>query len=171
MGRKRPPRIAGFDYIGVRAYSLAICNENRHPAFAIAANAESARSQFLQTAADYRFEILAYCFMPDHMHALVEGLRDDADFRRFVPMFKQRSAFDYRKVRHARWWQEGYYDHALRDDEPPIGVAAYILHNPVRVGLCATIAEYPFLGSQRYTIQELMDAIQIRSNGRPRSRP
>jgi putative transposase len=88
--------------------------------------------------------------------------------RRFVAMFKQRSAFDYRKPRKARLWQEGFYDHVLRDDEPAIGVAAYILHNPVRAGLCATIGEYPYLGSQRYAIEELVDAIQIRPR---RSRP
>ena len=106
--------------------------------------------------------------MPDHMHALVEGLHDDADFKRFAAMFKQRSSFDYKKVRRARLWQEGFYDHVLRDDEPAIGVAAYILHNPVRAGLCATIADYTYLGSQRYTIAELIDAIQIRPDSRSR---
>ena len=127
MGRKRPPRIKGFEYVGIRAYSLTICTENRATAFENAENANRGCSQFLQTATDYRFEILAYCFMPDHMHALVEGLHDDADFKRFTAMFKQRSSFDYKKVRRARLWQEGFYDHALRDDEPAIGVAAYIL--------------------------------------------
>jgi putative transposase len=168
VGPKRPPRLKGFDYVGIRAYSLTICCENRQLAFANASCAHCACTQFLQTAAAYRFEILAYCFMPDHMHALVEGMSEDADFCRCVDMFKQQSAFEYKKVRRTRLWQEGYYDHVLRDDEPTIGVAAYILHNPVRAGLCSTIAEYPFLGSQRYTIQELIDAIQIRPNSRSR---
>src|SRR6266478_5236097 len=50
-------------------------------------------------------------------------------------------------------WQEGYYDHVLRDEEPTIGVAAYILHNPIRAGLSRTLEGYPLLGSDRYTLE------------------
>ena len=53
---------------------------------------------FLRTAGAYQFAVIAYCFMPDHMHALVEGLATSSDFRRFVAMFKQRSAFRHRRL-------------------------------------------------------------------------
>src|SRR5262249_43836589 len=36
--------------------------------------------QILRAAADEGFEIIAYCFMPDHLHLLVEA-RTDALFR------------------------------------------------------------------------------------------
>jgi len=174
MGRKRPPRLQSFDYIGVHAYFLTICAEDRHRAFAESTCARRVCAQVLSTAADYGFEVIAYCLMPDHLHALTEGLRSDADFRKFASMLKQRSAFDYRGTQKGRLWQEGYYDHVLRDDEPPLGVAAYIINNPIRAGLCATVAEYPFTGSEGYTLDELSDAVQFNPWGRrkkPWSRP
>ena len=138
--------------------------------FAVAQCAGMARDQFLSTAAAYRLAVIAYCLMPDHMHALVEGLAEDSDFRRFVSMFKQRSTFASRRLGGAPLWQEGYYDHVVRAEQSYLSIAAYILNNPVRACLCRTVTEYPFLGSDRYTIEELVDAISIDPMGR-RSRP
>jgi putative transposase len=162
MGRKRPPRIAGFDYIGLHAYFLTICVEHRRQAFGDPACARGVCAEFLSTAAAYGLAVIAYCVMPDHVHALIEGLRPDADFRRFVSMFKQRSAFDYRRAKNRSFWQEGYFDYVLRDDDSLVGIAAYILNNPIRAGLCATMREYPFMGSECYTLDELSDAIQFK---------
>jgi len=168
MRRKRPPRIPRFEYVGLHAYSLTICTQDRHSAFGDAILAKSVCTQFLHIGVDYGFEIIVHCVMPDHAHALVQGLREDSCFVKFVSMFKQRSAYAYRSANGHRLWQEGFFDHVLRDDESLLGVAAYIVNNPIRAGLCRTLAEYPFLGSSRYTIRELIDAAQIRPG---RSRP
>jgi REP element-mobilizing transposase RayT len=34
----------------------------------------------MRTAAAYGFELIAYCLMPDHLHALAEGTRHDSNF-------------------------------------------------------------------------------------------
>lgn len=162
MPCRRPPRIRGFAYIGRYAYFLTICAHDRHLAFTDANCADRVWQQLLRTAAAYRFAIIAYCLMPDHLHALIEGLTSTSDFRRFVAMFKQRSAFEYRHTRQRRLWQDGYYEHTLRDDDSRLRVAAYIVNNPIRAGLCAAVDEYPFAGSDRYTITELCEAIQTR---------
>jgi hypothetical protein len=44
----------------------------------------------------------------------------------------------------------------LRDNEPTFVVARYILENPVRAGLAASVEEYPFVGSSEYTLSELI---------------
>jgi REP element-mobilizing transposase RayT len=106
--------------------------------------------------------------MPDHLHTLVEALSDDSALLKFVTMFKQRTAFEYRRATGKRLWQEGYYDRVVRDYEPVFGIAAYILHNPIRAQLCTRVSDYPFLGSDRYTIAELIDSVQFRPGG---SRP
>jgi putative transposase len=168
MGRKRPPRIPGFDYLGLHAYSLTVCTEERHRAFEDSTHAKRVCTQFLQSGADYRFEIIVHCVMPDHAHALVAGQCHDSDFVRFVSMLKQRSSYRYRQTTSRRLWQEGFFDHVLRDDESLLGVSAYIVNNPIRARLCANVSEYPYLGSSRFTIQELIDAVQIKPG---RSRP
>jgi len=96
------------------------------------------------------------------MHGLFEAMREDADFLKFAAMFKQRSTYEFKKATGRRLWQEGFYDRVLRDDESTLSVAAYITQNPVRAGLCKDPREYPFLGSSRYSIDELVDAIAWR---------
>jgi REP element-mobilizing transposase RayT len=161
VGRKRPPRLPGFDYLGCHAYFLTICAETGVPFAGVPEIANAVCSQLLRTAADYAFATIAYCLMPDHLHALTEGLEDRSDFQKFVAMLKQRTSFAYGQLYEQRLWQEGYYDHVLRDGEPQIGVAAYILNNPIRAGLCTTLSDYPWLGSDRYTLEELIEAVQI----------
>ena len=158
----RPPRLPGFDYVGVHAYFLTISTFNRVPWFAVGECADACRQQLVRTSSDYGFDVIAYCFMPDHMHALVEAERDDADFRRFVSMFKQRSAHDHLGVHAGRLWQANYFERTLREGDDCEAVAAYILANPLRAGLCDRFGDYPYLGSSRYTIDQLHEAVQMR---------
>jgi putative transposase len=66
------------------------------------------------------FEVLAYCFMPDHVHLLTQGASDRSDLQRFVKRWKQRTAFNYRRAHGHPLWQTGYFDHVLRRDEDTI---------------------------------------------------
>jgi len=169
MGRKRPPPLSGFDYLGCHAYFLTICAENGAPFAGAPKIADAVCAELLRTAADYRFATIAYCLMPDHLHALLEGQEDRSDFQKFAAMIKQRTSFAYRRVSETQLWQEGYYDHVLRDEESQIGVAAYIVNNPIRAGLCAKISDYAWLGSGRYKLDELIEAVQLDPRG-PRRR-
>ena len=102
--------------------------------------------QIRQAAAAYAFAILAYCFMPDHVHLVVEGQTDEADLQRFVKAWKQKTGFAYSKSTGRRLWQVGFFDHVLRSDEGTERHVEYVLGNPVRAGLARTIGEYPFAG-------------------------
>ena len=166
MGIKRPPRVEGFDYVGLRAYFLTICTFERVRWFEDDECATHVMLEFLRTADAYGFATVAYCVMPDHVHALVEATRLDADLVRFVAMFKQRTAFAY--AQRGSLWQEGFFDRVLRDGDDLLPVAAYVVANPVRARLCATPTAYPHLGSSRYTLEQLCEAIQMAP---PRSRP
>ena len=44
------------------------------------------------------------------------------------------------------FWQEGFYDHALRDEEALIGWMSYMYRNPVRAGLVDEAFLWPFRG-------------------------
>ena len=46
-------------------------------------------------------------------------------------------------------------------DEDTIGVAKYILENPVRGNLVERLEDYPFLGSMTMEIRELLYSLQI----------
>src|SRR5881394_2375338 len=75
---------------------------------------------------------VAYCFMPDHLHVLAEGLATSADMVAFASDLKQRVAYYHPEKCSTRIWQKGFYDRVLRNDEATLTVAKYILENPVR---------------------------------------
>jgi REP element-mobilizing transposase RayT len=54
---------------------------------------QAALTQMLRTCDTEGFDLLAYCFMPDHVHLVVEGTTPIADLRRLVCLMKQRSAY------------------------------------------------------------------------------
>ena len=135
-----------------------MCAFKRKLHFADLATGERSCTQLLETAAGWDVEVIAYCFMPDHLHALVEGKSERADARKFADVFRQTSGFHFRASCGTRLWQEGYYDHVLRDEDATIDVARYIVLNPVRAGFCTDASSYPLLGSSRYTLAELLTA-------------
>ena len=114
-------------------------------------------SQILRAAGNEHFAILAYCFMPDHVHLLVEGLADSSNALRFIASAKQLSGFHYGKEYQHRLWQRYGFEHVLRGDEDARRVARYILENPVRGGLVACAEDYPFLGSCVWSVSEILD--------------
>jgi putative transposase len=135
-----------------------MCTLNRKNHFSDLARGEKVVSQFISTAPHSDVEIIAYCFMPDHLHALVEGMSEQTNSRKCADAFRRVSGFHFKQVHRSRLWQEGYYDHVLREEEATIAVARYIVLNPVRAGLCAAASDYPLLGSTRYTLAELLTA-------------
>ena len=87
---------------------------------------------------------LAYVLMPDHLHWLVtlRGHSLDAVMRRFKSV-SAREVNRLRCVMGVPLWQAGYHDHALRAEEDLRAAARYLIGNPVRAGLVASVMDYP----------------------------
>ena len=146
---RRPRRLPGFDYVGFHRYSLRFCTHQRLRLFMSSEHVEAAQSQIQRTCDEEGFDLLAYCFMPDHVHLFMEGTRPTADLRRAVKLMKQRSAYVFRIRFGVRLlWQEGYYERVLRNEESASVVIRYFYDNPVRAGLVERYEDYPFLGGR-----------------------
>jgi len=152
----RPHRLAGFSYLGCQRYFLTFCTLHRALRFVRDDIVDDVLLQIRRTAAHEGYENVTYCFMPDHLHLLIEATHDRADLRRYVKLAKQRSGAAHALKCGARLWQEGYYDRVLRKDEDSKAIAKYILENPVRAGLVASVMDYPFSGSDRWSRTELL---------------
>jgi REP element-mobilizing transposase RayT len=100
--------------------------------------------QLLHNAVLFDFAVLAYCLMPNHLHALVEAESEQSALQTFVKRFKQTTGFAYRQEAKQSLWQAGYHERILRDDETTEVVVRYILENPIRAGLTNALGEYPF---------------------------
>ena len=97
--------------------------------------------------------------MPDHVHLLLEGLSESSDLQRFVTLAKQRSGWMFARRSREWLWQEGFYDRVLREGDDVGSVARYVIANPVRAGLVASPAEYPYLGSDVWSLDELLEGL------------
>ena len=112
--------------------------------------------EFLRCARLEGFAVLAYCFMPDHLHLLVEGTRERADLGTFVRLAKQLSGRTHVNIHGTLLWQEGFEQRAVGVQEDVKAIARYILQNPVRTGLVRTPGDYPFLGSSKWPLEDLL---------------
>jgi putative transposase len=110
-------------------------------------NAQNLIACLKATVEKWRFAVHAYCVMPDHFHALAEGVAPESDLLLFVQNFKQASSYDYSKGEGIPLWQKKFYDHILRANDSPEAVSWYIRMNPVRKGLCSQPIQYPYSGS------------------------
>ena len=89
-----------------------------------------------------RWHITLFLVMPDHLHALLSFASDES-MSEIVGDWKH---FQSRK--HGIIWQEGYFDHRLRDNERGEQLPAkmnYIRHNPVAAGLCTRAEDGPWI--------------------------
>lgn len=147
MRPRHPVHLDSFDYLGQYRYSLRFCTDARRPVFAITEVVSLAWSQILRAAHEQAFQVPAYCFMPDHVHLLVEGTAPNSDLRRFVARAKQYSGYLVSRECGTRLWQRYGYERVLRVDEGSVRVARYIVENPVRAGLVERAELYPHTGS------------------------
>jgi len=144
-------RLVDFSYKGCYRYFITLRCHNRSRRFADSGLVSEALRTLHKTAEQRNFHIWAYCFMPDHLHLLIEGKTENADMRKFVSIFKQRTAFWFKRRYAARLWRPSYYDRILRKDEAISAVARYIFENPVRKGIATDYLQYPYSGSFEFS--------------------
>jgi putative transposase len=157
MRMRYPRHLAAFCYVGLHRYSLTFCAAERAPRFTDPTSVSDALSQILRAAGEEEFSIIAYCFMPDHLHLIVEGVTERSDLKRFVQRAKQYSGYLHAQRTGQRLWQRYGYEHVIRDEESLSRLVRYVIENPVRARLTEHPRDYPFLGSGRYTLTELID--------------
>ena len=161
-----PPYCASFSYVGRYCYLLTFVTFMRMAAFTQPAVVDLAWSQILRAAREKGFEILACCFMPDHAHMVVEGMSEDARLKSFARSAKQYSGYYYaRSYGGGKLWQKGNDDQIIRDRADLFERIRYVVFNPVDRALIANPKDYPFLFSQRWTVDQLVN--WIRAGGAP----
>ena len=143
-----------FEYEGSYAYHVILTTQDRMPIFADLAFGERCVSHLKGVSEKTLFRLLAYSFMPDHVHMLVFGSGDSSNLLTFVQRIKQVTSYEFKQATGHRLWQQSFYDRTLRVEEELGEVARYILGNPVRAGLAGSDAEYPLSGGEYFEADE-----------------
>lgn len=87
---------------------------------------------------------LAWIVMPDHLHWLFQ-LGEAESLGMVMKKLKARSAQSINAYlgRTGPVWQKAYFDRAVRKEEDFLGIARYIIANPLRAGLVSSVKNYP----------------------------
>ena len=121
------------------------------------AEVHDALVEYCNTAADYHVGVGRYVVMPDHVHLFVgfgagagttlgtwiKGLKRQLDGA-LLSLGREPAAAPGQKLR--SFWQPGFHDHLLRNDESYAQKWEYVRENPVRAGLSRDAAGWPFAG-------------------------
>ena len=159
MSADYPHLLPAFSYLGPYRYFLTFCTCNRARLFTDGTVVALVLSQIQRAGSLEGFALLAYCFMPDHAHLLVEGRATASDARRLIRLAKQFSGYEYSRRHRRHLWQRYGYERVLRSEESTLAVARYIMENPVRAKLVDQAEDYPFLGSDIYTVREILESV------------
>jgi putative transposase len=99
----------------------------------------------------YQFELLAYVIMPDHLHLLL-SLTGDGNISKVMHDFKSHAAQEINKTlkKESAFWQEGFYDHIIRDERDFRKRIDYIHKNPLTAGLVKDVSDFKFSSFRNY---------------------
>ena len=167
MRTGNPGHLKTFDYLGLHRYSLTFCTDRRQTLFTTHDVVDLVLEQIARAAGQYQFAIIAYCFMPDHAHLLIEGQSADSDAKEFIARAKQYSGFHYKKARRSRLWQRYGFEHVLRDDELTLVVAKYILRESHSGGLGRAGRRLPVRGIVDVRVEGLVNRDRVKVRLKP----
>ncbi len=108
---------------------------------AVAAFAQDALLHFDGT----RYRLLAWCIMPNHVHAVME-VAHGYQLGAIVRSWKSFSASQANRIigRTGRFWHRDYFDRFIRDDGHLHRTIDYVENNPVKAGLASAPAVWPW---------------------------
>ncbi|MED7667240.1 transposase [Pseudomonas moraviensis] len=126
-----------------RAYLITVVVYQRRPIFTDWRIGRLLVAELKRTQDQQWVKSIAWVVMPDHFHWLVQ--LENASLERLMQTVKSRSTLTINRAlnRTGAFWQTGYHDRAIRDNEDLRPYARYIIANPLRAGLVKKVADYP----------------------------
>ncbi|HSZ59630.1 MAG TPA: transposase [Tepidisphaeraceae bacterium] len=92
-----------------------------------------------------RYELVSWCVMPNHVHVVfapLVGNRVDE----ILHSWKGYTAREANRLldRSGPFWERESFDHLIRTAEAVERFSEYVEQNPVKAGLCADAADWPY---------------------------
>jgi putative transposase len=142
-----PPKRFRFDYKGMHRYVITLAVFGGKKIFASHETVSSVLNCLRDAAQRQRFEVYAYCFLPDRLELIVRGKDQDSDMKKFLAEFRASSSSVGEKTLGHALWKRKYRERVLRKTEETRRTVERVLHLPVLAGLVRLPSEYPFAGS------------------------
>ena len=143
---KRPPRIELFS--SIRPFYFLTFNTHKRMAILADASVFHSFIDFSQKAhSDHSVSVGRFVIMPDHIHLFVAFPPEGPRLAQWVKALKTvLGKVLLQNGLPKPHWQEGFYDHVLRNSESYSQKWDYVRFNPVRAGLVENPEDWPWQG-------------------------
>ena len=84
-----------------------------------------------------------FVVMPDHLHALLSLNTSNYTISRIISPWKS-----FLKKTQSIDWQEGFFEHRIRNQDSLEEKGHYLRQNPLRAGLVETAADWPYIWTE-----------------------
>ncbi|EPM82843.1 REP-associated tyrosine transposase [Pseudomonas syringae] len=137
--RLRTGRISGAGQI----YLVTAKTFQRNPVFSDWSMGRLLVDELRQIQEQQLADSLAWVVMPDHIHWLLQ--LNGQSLSRVVQRVKSKSAIAINRAKGCSgpFWQSGFHDISVRNEDSLVNYARYVVANPVRAGLVKSVRDYP----------------------------
>jgi len=152
LGRVHMPRAPRLYAPRATVHVVARCN-NREFYFAADADFEVLATHLREMSRTYDVPVYAYTLMSNHVHLLLQAPKLDAlgrPLRWF--MTETAKAFHRTRGRRGHFWERRYHACVVDGDAYALAALRYLDRNPVRAGLGADPAAYPWSSCATYAL-------------------
>ena len=131
----------GFYHVGTRAVAETVAHRE-----------DDDRRFFLgllgAVASRYEWVVHAFCLMTTHYHLVVDALREQLSggMHRLNGVYAEQ--YNARYARKGHLWGDRFWSGVIESEEELEATCQYVLNNPVRAGLCASAADWPWSASR-----------------------
>ena len=148
------PHLQRLDRIWIRepVYFITTCTHQRRPWLANDLVMKIAIEEWRTAYERHGWHVGRFVLMPDHVHFFASGGPSAKKLEQCIAKWKEWTSKRILPVlqRPSPLWQPRFFDHLLRSDESRSQKWDYVKNNPVRAGLVAQAADWPFQGSVHF---------------------
>ncbi|MGJ8654394.1 MAG: REP-associated tyrosine transposase [Opitutaceae bacterium] len=142
----RPPRIQLFQ--GVRPFYFITFNTAQRKPQLATMNFHQVFKEFAMTAYQkYQVSVGQYVIMPDHIHLFVSVPDHGVTLQAWIKSLKSTLTQHLKSEGyHPPIWQQGFFDHVIRNADSYSEKWHYVRLNPVRANLVEKPEDWPYSG-------------------------
>jgi putative transposase len=137
-------------------------------------NIEILRTAFKNTMQNYKFEILAICVLPDHIH-LILNPENIKEYSKIISSIKHSFSYivgqvcptdlcsqedlkiGYKNKREKGLFQRRFYEHTILNQDELNNHINYIHYNPVKHGYVQSVKDWEYSSFHKYVKNNLYD--------------
>jgi REP element-mobilizing transposase RayT len=136
-------------WTGVPVYFITVCCRERARILASPEVAAILVDEWHAALRRHGWAVGAYLIMPDHVHFFCAARGASCSLSQFVGRWKEWTSKQLKSELGLTCgiWQAEFFDHVLRSEESYTAKREYVWQNPVRAGLVASLADWPYCGS------------------------